>query len=95
LPEFLRSATSWDRVGSGPAFSPPNCDPGPVPLEHAVDLDTDILVAATIHPGTAADTATVIVTAIDAAVNLGQSDRSPTSATQEEREKTGFEGWSA
>ena len=32
--------------------------------EHAVDLDTDIVVAATVHPGTAADTATVIDTAI-------------------------------
>lgn len=42
--------------------------------EHAVDLDTDIVVAATVHPGTAADTATVINTAIDAAVNLDQSD---------------------
>ena len=42
--------------------------------EHAVDLDTDIVVAATVHPGTAADTATVIDTAIDAAVNLDQCD---------------------
>jgi transposase len=42
--------------------------------EHAVDLDTDIVVAATVHPGTAADTATVIDTAIDAAVNPDQSD---------------------
>jgi len=42
--------------------------------EHAVDLDTDIVVAATVHPGTAADTTTVIDTAIDAAVNLDQSN---------------------
>ena len=32
MPEFLRSATSWDRVGSGPAFSPPNRDSGPASL---------------------------------------------------------------
>ena len=38
--------------------------------EHAVDLDSDLIVSATVHPGTAADTATVIDTAIDAAVNL-------------------------
>lgn len=38
--------------------------------EHAVDLDSDIVVSVTVHPGTAADTDTVIDTAIDAAVNL-------------------------
>lgn len=38
--------------------------------EHAVDLDSDIVVSATVHPGTAADTATVIDTAVDAAANL-------------------------
>jgi transposase len=38
--------------------------------EHAVDLDSDLIVSATIHGGTAADTATVIDTAIDAAINV-------------------------
>lgn len=38
--------------------------------EHAVDLDSDIVVSATVHPGTAADTATIIDTAVDAAKNL-------------------------
>lgn len=38
--------------------------------EHAVDLDSDLIVSVAVHPGTAADTATVIDTAIDAAVNL-------------------------
>jgi transposase len=38
--------------------------------EHAVDLDSDLIVSATVHPGNAADTATVMDTAIDAAVNL-------------------------
>lgn len=38
--------------------------------EHAVDLDSDLIVSATVHPGNAADTATVIDTAVDAAVNL-------------------------
>lgn len=42
--------------------------------EHAVDLDTAIVVALTIHPANAADSTTVIDTAIDAAVNLNQSD---------------------
>lgn len=42
-------------------------------VEHAVDLDTDIVVAATVHTGTAPDTATVIDTAIDAAVNAEQA----------------------
>jgi IS5 family transposase len=41
--------------------------------EHAVDLDSDLIVSATIHAGTAADTATVIDTAIDAAVNLEEA----------------------
>jgi len=40
---------------------------------HAVDLDSDIVVSATVHPGNAADTATVIDTAIDAAVNAEQA----------------------
>ncbi len=38
--------------------------------EHAVDLESDIVVSATVHPGTADDTDTAIDTAIDAAVNL-------------------------
>ena len=41
--------------------------------EHAVDLESDLIVSATVHPGNAADTATVIDTAIDAAVNLGEA----------------------
>jgi hypothetical protein len=41
--------------------------------EHAVDLDTDIGVAATVHPGNAPDTQTIIDTAIDAAVNAEQA----------------------
>lgn len=41
--------------------------------EHAVDLDSDIVVSATVHPGTAADTATVIDTAGDAAANLNRA----------------------
>lgn len=35
--------------------------------EHAVDLDSDIVVSATVYPGIAADTATIIDTAVDAA----------------------------
>lgn len=42
-------------------------------VEHAVDLDSDIVVSATVHPGNAPDTATVIDTAIDAAVNAEQA----------------------
>ena len=42
--------------------------------EHAVDLESDLIVSATVHPGNAADTATVIDTAIDAAVNLEAAD---------------------
>lgn len=38
--------------------------------EHAVDPNGKIVVSATVHPGTAADTATVIDTALDAAANL-------------------------
>ncbi len=41
--------------------------------EHALDLETDLIVSATVHPGNAADTATVIDTAIDAAVNLEEA----------------------
>jgi len=41
--------------------------------EHAVDLESDLIVSATVHPGNAADTATVIDTAIDAAVNLKEA----------------------
>jgi hypothetical protein len=41
--------------------------------EHAVDLDTDIVVAATVHPGNAPDTQTIIDAAIDAAVNAEQA----------------------
>ena len=41
--------------------------------EHAIDLDTDIVVAATVHPGDAPDTQTIIDTAIDAAVNTKQA----------------------
>jgi hypothetical protein len=41
--------------------------------EHAVDLDTDIVVAVNVQPGNAPDTATVIDTAIDAAVNVEKS----------------------
>ena len=37
--------------------------------EHAVDLESDLIVSATVHPGNAADTAT----AIDAAVNLKEA----------------------
>ena len=60
--------------------------------EHAVDLDTDIVVSATVHPGNAPDTATVIDTAIDAAVNVEQAGArttskrsSPTRATTRRR----------
>ena len=42
--------------------------------EHAVDLESDLIVSATVHPGNAADTATVIDTAIDAAVNLEEAE---------------------
>lgn len=42
-------------------------------VEHAVDLDTDIVVSTTVHTGTAPDTATIIDTAIDAAVNAEQA----------------------
>jgi len=42
-------------------------------VEHAVDLDTDIVVATTVHTGTAPGTATIIDTAIDAAVNADQA----------------------
>ncbi len=42
--------------------------------EHAVDLESDLIVSAPVHPGNAADTATVIDTAIDAAVNLEEAD---------------------
>jgi len=38
--------------------------------EHAVDFDTGIVVAVNLQPGNAPDTATVIGTVIDAAVNL-------------------------
>jgi len=41
--------------------------------EHAVDLESDLIVSATVHPGNAADTATVMDTAIDAAVNLEEA----------------------
>ena len=41
--------------------------------EHAVDLESDLIVSATVHPGNAADTATAIDTAIDAAVNLEEA----------------------
>jgi transposase len=41
--------------------------------EHAVDLESDLIVSATVHRGNAADTATVIDTAIDAAVNLEEA----------------------
>ena len=36
--------------------------------EHAVDLESDLIGSATVHPGNAADTATVIDTAIDASM---------------------------
>jgi transposase len=42
-------------------------------VEHAVDLETDIVVSTTVHTGTAPDTATIIDTAIDAAVNAEQA----------------------
>jgi hypothetical protein len=45
----------------------------PYKAEHAVDLDTDIIVAATVHPGNAPDKKTIIDTAIDAAVNAKQA----------------------
>jgi hypothetical protein len=41
--------------------------------EHAVDLDTYIVVAATLRPGNAPDTQTINDTAIDAAVNAEQA----------------------
>ena len=41
--------------------------------EHAVDLDSDLIVSATVHPGNAADTATVVDTAMDAAANLEEA----------------------
>jgi hypothetical protein len=42
-------------------------------VEHAVDLDTDIVVSTTVHTGTAPDTATIIDTAIDAAASAEQA----------------------
>ena len=42
-------------------------------VEHAVDLDTDIVVAATVHTGSTPDTTTIIDTAIDAAVNAEEA----------------------
>jgi transposase len=41
--------------------------------EHAVALDTDIVVSTTVHPGSTPDTTTIIDTAIDAAVNVDQA----------------------
>jgi transposase len=41
--------------------------------EHAVDIDTDIVVAATLHPGNAPDTQKIIDTAINAKVNVEQA----------------------
>jgi hypothetical protein len=41
--------------------------------EHAVDLETDIVVAVNVQPGNAPDTATIIDTVIDAAVNAEQA----------------------
>ena len=41
-------------------------------VEATAALDTDIVVAATVHPGNAPDTQTIIDTAIDAAVNAEQ-----------------------
>jgi|LakMenE18May11ns_1017448.scaffolds.fasta_scaffold9826689_2 hypothetical protein len=41
--------------------------------EHAGDLDTDIVVAATVHPLNAPDTQPIIDTAIDTAVNAEQA----------------------
>ena len=41
--------------------------------EHAVDLDSDLIVSATVHPWNAADTATVVDTAVDAAANLAEA----------------------
>ena len=41
--------------------------------EHVVDLDSDLVVGATIHPGTDADTATLVDSLMDAAVNLKQA----------------------
>jgi len=38
--------------------------------EHAVDLESDLIMSATMHTGIASDTDTVIDTAVDAAVNL-------------------------
>jgi hypothetical protein len=46
--------------------------------EHAVDLDSDIVVAATVHPGNAPDTQTIIDTAIDAGHRRLISRRSDT-----------------
>ena len=40
-----------------------------------MDLESDLIVSATAHPGDAADTATAIDTAIDAAVNLEEAGR--------------------
>ena len=40
---------------------------------HSVDLDTDIVVAATVPPGNAPDTQTIIDMAIDAAVNAEEA----------------------
>jgi transposase len=42
-------------------------------VEHAVDLETDIVVSTTVHTGTAPDTATIIDTAIDAAASAEQA----------------------
>jgi hypothetical protein len=41
--------------------------------EHAVDLDTDIVVSTTVHTGSTPATTTIIDTAIDAAVNVDQA----------------------
>jgi transposase len=41
--------------------------------EHVVDLDSDLVVGATIHPGTEADTATLVDSVMDAQENLKQA----------------------
>jgi hypothetical protein len=61
--------------------------------EHAVDLETDIVVAVNVQPGNAPDTATIIATAIDAAVNAEQAGvETDVAARAGERRETAPDG---
>src|SRR5262249_5431136 len=52
--------------------------------EHAVDLDTGVIVAATLHPADAGDTTTIADTRSAAENNLAQINAAPTSAKPSE-----------